>query len=494
MHQYAAGGAAHQCRHVGAAVGRRQRRRVVESDTVDDAHVHVDDLEALPAVGQAGDDLRFLADVGGVPQAVGAIRGRTFGGRERLGSAVAGGDAGGQLVDHPVLHRQHPPQRPGQPQVQAGAEHRDRLAEALVDAPCIHADLAYAAEQPAGQRHHRQHRQERPPHETEGPDLAQVDAEALVQLMLQTLQGTRRPAQQVGQQAGGDQARFEAGTLRREHRQDRPAQQLQRQRRRQQAEQYRQTRGPGVSLASQEQTEGGQHQSTDQRPRQLPEGRGFRPLRRPLAGEATFQHQHREGQQQADTDGEVGGLPGTGRRQVETPAGGYQAQRQRRARRQPQRSVPELGQAVGDGLAQALQQPFIGAVGGGVGFVPLPAQPGRPRAGLCAEDHATPGRDPIGRVQTGEQYQPGRAEVVQQRRPERVGGEQADEEPQHGAGGGQCDAGCCPSPQLAQLPGRLLETRQRFGGDALGVQVDSHLHSRKNSKVPARPTQTSATL
>ncbi len=61
----------------------------------------------------------------------------------------------------------------------------------------------------------------------------------------QTLQGTRRPAQQVGQQAGGDQARFEAGTLRREHRQDRPAQQLQRQRRRQQAEQYRQARGPG---------------------------------------------------------------------------------------------------------------------------------------------------------------------------------------------------------------------------------------------------------
>ena len=245
MHQYAAGGAAHQRRHVGAAVGRRQRCRVVESDAVDDAHVHVDDLEALPAVGQAGDDLRFLADVGGVPQAVGAIRGRTFGGRERLGSAVAGGDAGGQLVDHPVLHRQHPPQRPGQPQVQAGAEHRDRLAEALVDAPCIHADLAYAAEQPAAQRHHRQHRQERPPHETEGPDLAQVDAEALVQLMLQTLQGTRRPAQQVGQQAGGDQARFEAGTLRREHRQDRPAQQLQRQRRRQQAEQYRQARGQG---------------------------------------------------------------------------------------------------------------------------------------------------------------------------------------------------------------------------------------------------------
>ena len=224
--------------------------------------------------------------------------------------------------------------------------------------------------------------------------------------MLQTLQGTRRPAQQVGQQAGGDQARFEAGTLRREHRQDRPAQQLQRQRRRQQAEQYRQARGPGVSLASQEQTEGGQHQGTDQRPRQLPEDRGFRPLHRPLAGEATFQHQHREGQQQADTDGEVGRLPGTGRRQVETPAGGYQAQRQRRARRQPQRSVPELGQAVGDGLAQALQQPFIGAVGGGVGFVPLPAQPGRPRAGLRAEDHATPGRDPVGRVQTGEQDQP----------------------------------------------------------------------------------------
>ena len=113
---------------------------------------------------------------------------------------------------------------------------------------------------------------------------------------------------------------------------------------------------------------------------------------------------------------------------------------------------------------------------------PLPAQPGRPRACLRAEDHATPGRDPVGRVQTGEQNQPGRAEVVQQRRPERVGGEQADEEPQHGAGGGQCAAGRCPSPQLAQLPGRLLETRQRFGGDALGVQVDSHLHPGKTRR------------
>lgn len=120
MHQYAAGGAAHQRRHVGAAVGRRQRCRVVESDAVDDAHVHVDDLEALPAVGQAGDDLRFLADVGGVPQAVGAIRGRTFGGRERLGSAVAGGDAGGQLVDHPFSTANTRPSGQGSPRCRPG--------------------------------------------------------------------------------------------------------------------------------------------------------------------------------------------------------------------------------------------------------------------------------------------------------------------------------------------------------------------------------------
>lgn len=67
----------------------------------------------LPMVGQAGDDLRFSL-TWGVPRAVGAIRGWTFGGRS--GSpAVAGGDVGGQPVDH-LFSTQHPPQRPGQPQ------------------------------------------------------------------------------------------------------------------------------------------------------------------------------------------------------------------------------------------------------------------------------------------------------------------------------------------------------------------------------------------
>jgi hypothetical protein len=59
-----------------------------QADAVDEAHVHVDDLEALLVATAAGDHLGFVVHVAGVPQAVGDQRRRAFGGGQ-LGVAVS---------------------------------------------------------------------------------------------------------------------------------------------------------------------------------------------------------------------------------------------------------------------------------------------------------------------------------------------------------------------------------------------------------------------
>ncbi|CRM75953.1 hypothetical protein [Pseudomonas sp. 24 E 13] len=270
MHQDPAGGAANQGRDIGAVVGGGQRRLVRQADAIDEPHVHIDDLEALLVTAAAGDDLGFIIHMAGVPQAVGDQRRLTFGaGQLRCGRFA---DAGRQLMHHAVLYIQHAAQRPGQPGVQARAEHLYRFAETLIDSSALQRHFMHARQRPAYREHHQQHRQERAAHVGKRPNLAQVDAKAVMQFMLQRQQGLRWPAQQAGDKALRDQARFEARLARAEQRQHAAQQELQRHQRGQQADQHCQAQRPHRLGTGEQQANRADQQATDRHAAQLRQG------------------------------------------------------------------------------------------------------------------------------------------------------------------------------------------------------------------------------
>ncbi|MNF89179.1 hypothetical protein D3C84_716930 [compost metagenome] len=209
MHQDAAGGAADQRRHIGAVVGRRQRRSVGQADAVDKAHVHVDDLEALLVGTTTGNDLGLVVHMAGVPQPIGDCRRRSLR-RFSLDHCPTLRDAGRQFMHNAILDVEHPAPRPRQRDMQARAEHLHRFAKALIDATPLQRYFVHARQQPAHQRHQRQHRQKGTAHVAERPDLPQVDAKTVVQFVLQGQQRLRRPAQQIGDDTTPQQRRFQS--------------------------------------------------------------------------------------------------------------------------------------------------------------------------------------------------------------------------------------------------------------------------------------------
>ncbi len=94
--------------------------------------------------------------------------------------------------------------------MQTRLEDFNRFAKPLVNATTLHGDFMDTAQQPAQTDDDRHHWQKGAAHVGKRPDLPQVDAEAVVQFVLQRQQRTRRPAQQAGNEAAGDQARFKA--------------------------------------------------------------------------------------------------------------------------------------------------------------------------------------------------------------------------------------------------------------------------------------------
>ncbi|MNL10579.1 hypothetical protein D3C87_1313820 [compost metagenome] len=215
VNQDSAGGAANQHRHIGTVIGRGQRRLIAQTDAIDEAHVHVDDLKALLVGSAAGDHLGFVVHMAGVPQAIGNRRGRAFSG-VGLNGGCGFANTGGQLVNHAILDAQHPAQWPRQTHVQAWTEHLHWLAESFVDATPLQGNFVNTGQRPANQRHHRQHRQERPTHVSEGPDLPQIDAEAVMQFVLQRQQWLWWPAQHVSDKTARQQLRLKAVAARTE--------------------------------------------------------------------------------------------------------------------------------------------------------------------------------------------------------------------------------------------------------------------------------------
>ncbi|MCY1417042.1 hypothetical protein D9M71_325620 [compost metagenome] len=102
MNQNSAGRAANQHRHIGTVIGRGQCRLIAQTNAIDEAHIHVDDLKALPVGSAAGDHLGFVVHMAGVPQAIGNCRGRAFG-RVGLSRGRGFANTGGQLVHHAIL-------------------------------------------------------------------------------------------------------------------------------------------------------------------------------------------------------------------------------------------------------------------------------------------------------------------------------------------------------------------------------------------------------
>ncbi|MNP43447.1 hypothetical protein D3C76_1372650 [compost metagenome] len=100
--------------------------------------------------------------------------------------------------------------------MQSWAEHLNRLAESLVDATPMQGNFVNASQRPANERNHSQHRQERPTHISESPDLPQIDAEAVMQFVLQRQQWLRWPAQHVSDKTARQQLRLKAVAARAE--------------------------------------------------------------------------------------------------------------------------------------------------------------------------------------------------------------------------------------------------------------------------------------
>jgi len=92
--------------------------------------------------------------------------------------------------------------------MQAGAEDLHRFAEAFIDPTALQGHFMHTGQRPTDHQHHQQHRKKCAAHVGKGPDLTQVNAEAVVQLVLQRQQRLWRPAQQTRDKTLRHQAGF----------------------------------------------------------------------------------------------------------------------------------------------------------------------------------------------------------------------------------------------------------------------------------------------
>ena len=116
-----------------------------------------------------------MARVCGLPEPVQSY-GRRFLGAERdlLGRGLVLIDANGERVDRAVLNGPQSAQRPRQKHVEARTEHRDRRAEALVDAALPEVDELQAAQAPAEQTRREHRGQDRGGQELQRPAAREV--------------------------------------------------------------------------------------------------------------------------------------------------------------------------------------------------------------------------------------------------------------------------------------------------------------------------------
>ncbi|KPX66951.1 Uncharacterized protein ALO39_05542 [Pseudomonas syringae pv. lapsa] len=468
MHQHPAGRAANQGRNVSAVIGRRHGCGICQANAIDESHVHVDDLKALLVAGTAGNDLGLFVDMAGIPQTVGAARWRAFGRVQRLLEGVGGRNAGRQLMNHAVFNRQHAPERPGHTHMQTGTEYIDRLAEALINAPPLHGDFMHAAQHPAQRCDHRQHWQKGATHVGKGPDLAQIDAETVVQFVLQGEQRARRPAQQVSDETGGQQARFATWVARAEHRQHSAQQELQRHAKRQQADQHRQPRRPDTLCTGEEQAQRANQQDDERHAHQLRQRSGLRRLTVGLAAQLSLYDQQPERQQQHNAAGQAtgGGEVGTGQRQV--PEGANDDQRQHRPTGKPQGRAAHVPDQRFAGVTQPFKQALVptALVASREVFVER----------ICirqTQRASPPQRDMPRRLQARCEQKQRRRGVAQHRHPQRARGKQIDGQRQ------QQPERSCPtghihqSSQTPNLLHRHLKTRQAFKAFVL-IQINPH--------------------
>ncbi len=125
--------------------------------------------------------------------------------------------------------------------------------------------------------------------------------------MLQGEQRARRPAQQVSDETGGQQARFDTWVARAEHRQHSAQQELQRHAERQQADQHRQPCRPDTICTGEKQAQRADQQDDERHAHQLRQGSGLRRLTVGLAAQLSLDDQQPERQQQHDAAGQTTG-------------------------------------------------------------------------------------------------------------------------------------------------------------------------------------------
>ena len=155
---------------------------VGEAHTIQYADLGAHTLKALPAGPAAGNQVVCLARVRALPQTVQRSRRR----RLRLDALLdllrrGRVDTDGHRVDGSVFDGAQAPERPGQQQVQAGAQHGDRRAEAFVDATLPEIDQLQPRQNPAQQRRPQHGRQNGRAQKPESPTARKVQSEVSLQ-------------------------------------------------------------------------------------------------------------------------------------------------------------------------------------------------------------------------------------------------------------------------------------------------------------------------
>ncbi len=178
---------------------------VGEAHTIQYADLGAHTLKALLAGPAAGNQVVCLARMRALPQTVQRSRRRGLRPHALLHLLRRGGiDADGHRVDGSVLDRAQAPERPGQQQVQPGTEHRDRRAEAFVDAALPEVDQLQARQNPAQQRRPQHGRQNGRAQKLESPAARKVQSEVSLQ---QRAGRARTACNDGGKQAFGDRRR-----------------------------------------------------------------------------------------------------------------------------------------------------------------------------------------------------------------------------------------------------------------------------------------------
>ncbi len=158
-----------------------------EAHTIQYADLGADTLKALAAGAAARDEIVRLARMRAFPQPV--QRGGRNGFRVNAVVLVRCSlvDADRHRVNGSVFDRPQAAERPRHEQVQTRAQHGDRRAEALIDAPLPEIDELQSCQRPAQQRRCEDRRRDRGPQEFQRPAPRKVQSEMSAQ------QRARRP-------------------------------------------------------------------------------------------------------------------------------------------------------------------------------------------------------------------------------------------------------------------------------------------------------------